>query len=457
VGDPASSSGRSVELPVRPSGGLRIAKESASVFLAQVVGLAFGAASSLLVAWMLGPEGKGLVYFIQFVASSCVIFLNLGLGPSAVYHLGRDRVYSEADIASALLWPSLLSGALPLVIMGALWPWVGHAASGKFGGEYLVMSFLAVPGLVLAWNGSYLELARGRIFSSNVLRVGPPAIFFVGLLALLFFSSNRSAIWVAAAWLVGTLLTALYAAGVISQTGAALNGRRLMLLRGAFKFGWSSHLGAVTQFLQHRVDIVLVSFLLPLNAIGIYSIAVAGSELLWYVPNAVAAVLMPHIALGSDEAANRMTSKFCRVIVALNAALALALALASTVFIRWALPAFRPSILPLWLLLPGVIAASVFKVLSSDFNGRGKPFETFRPAVISLCACLAAGLIVIPKFGVNGAALVTTGGYTLNTVLYIRAYSRLTSVSPAALLLIRRKDFSSLGLTLRTMMERVVR
>jgi|SRR5579872_1408033 len=450
-----SSVDQSVSARLRTSGDLRIATDSANVFLAQVAGLAFGVSNNLLIAWMLGPQGKGLLYFIQFVASSAVIFLNLGLGPSAVYHLRRDHTHSEADVASVLLWPSLLFGFLPVTLVGISWPWVGHAASGKFGTQYLMISLVAIPGMVLTWNASYLELAKGRILSYSLLRIAPPALFFLGLFFLLLLPSHRDSLLVATVWLVSALLTALYAGLLVHEAGAALNAQRLNLLRGAFRFGWSSHLGAVAQYLQHRVDIVLVSFLLPLRALGIYSIAVAGSELLWYVPNTVATVLMPHVAASSDEAATRMTSKFCRVIVAMNATLALVLAVVSTVLIHWLLPAFRASILPLWLLLPGTIAASVFKVLSSDFNGRGKPFETFRPAVVSLFACVAVGLVAIPKLGVNGAALVTSGGYILNTILYIRVYSRITSVSNADLLLVRRKDLSSLSGMLRTMIARI--
>jgi len=452
---PPDSNSPADEAPRLSTRKLRIASESTSVFLAQVMGLAFGVANNFFVAWMLGPQGKGLIYLIQFTASSAVIFLNFGLGPSAIYHLGRDRNCSEADISSVLLWPSVLLGTIPVVFLGILWPWLGSAAINKFGAPYLLIALGAVPAMVLTWNVSYLSLAKGRLTTYNLLRVAPPALFLLGLLLPLAFAQLRAGLWVASAWAFGVAAAAVYAVFHARGAGGVFDTRRKTVLRNAFRFGWLSHIGAVTQYLQHRVDMVLISTLRPMADVGIYSVAVAGSELLWYIPHTVSTVLMPHVAMSRDEEADRMTSAFCRVIVGVNMVLALTLALFSTVLIHWLLPSFRSSIPALWLLLPGTVAASVFKVLSSDLNGRGKPLETFRPAAISLVACIIAGLTIIPKLGVNGAALVTSGGYILNTFLYIRTYSRVTSVAKAELLFPRRTDFASLLDMVRSVFARV--
>jgi O-antigen/teichoic acid export membrane protein len=104
------------------------------------------------------------------------------------------------------------------------------------------------------------------------------------------------------------------------------------------------------------------------------------------------------------------------------------------------LPAFQSSVRVLWILVPGVVAASIFKVLSSDFNGRGKPIETFYPAMIALGTGVVCGILVIPHFGICGAAVVTTGGYMLNSCLYVRSYTRLTGTPVSSLLFLRSED-----------------
>ncbi len=239
------------------------------------------------------------------------------------------------------------------------------------------------------------------------------------------------------------MIPGLFALGVVrSAGGIQWPGAAKRFLRSAIRFSWHSHLGAVTQYLQHRSDILLVSYFLPLKDLGLYAFAVSLAELLWYIPHAVAPVLMPHVADQPEEEAIRITPMMCRATFAITALLSAGLAAASTWMIPRMLPLFHESVRVLWILLPGVVAASLFKILSSDFNGRGKPIETFYPAAITLGSGLVCGALVIPRFGIFGAALVTTGGYVLNALLYVRAYSRMTSVPIANLLFLRSEDLA---------------
>jgi len=211
-------------------------------------------------------------------------------------------------------------------------------------------------------------------------------------------------------------------------------------LRAAFRFGWRSHLGAVAQFLQQRVDILLVSYFCTLRSVGVYSLAVGVVELLWYIPQTVANVLMPHVAGSSEEEANCLTLRFCRTVLAINTLISVLLAVLSAWIVPLILPAFRLSIPVLFLFLPGVTAGSVSRILASDLNGRGRPMETFRPAALALAACFFAGLVVIPRFGVIGAAIVASVGHVLGAAWYVRAYSQITTVPAKELLVPRYRD-----------------
>jgi O-antigen/teichoic acid export membrane protein len=423
--------------------------QSAAVFAVQALAVVCGLLNNLLVAWMLGPAGKGLIYLLQFLGGATVILLNLGLGPAAVYFTGRERRYAGEEIASGVLWSSLVLGAAPLFLVTLAWPWAGGLLGARLGGPYLWLALVAIPGLILAWTGGYWVLAQGRVVSYNVLRIAPPALFLASLI-LLAASGGHLDFPVAAAWVLSVALAGGYAAGLLRRGagGWRLKGRRF--LPAALRFGWRSHLGAVTQFLQHRVDILLVAHFLPLREVGQYSVAVGVAELLWNVPNTVASVLMPHVAGSSDEHAKHLTSLFCRSALGLTAALAVAVGAASSLAIPWLLPAFRSSVPLIWMLIPGVVAASVFKILSSDFNGRGRPLETFRPAAIALTVSVTAGIVVVPRYGVAGAACVTSAAYLLNAFLYLRAYARITALPANDLLVLRREDLFAVNRACRS-------
>lgn len=420
-----------------------VIQQSASVFLAQVVLLLCGVLNSFLVAYLVGPEGRGLVYLLQFIAGGVgLTLLNFGLGPASVFYLGREGSHSLSGVAAGVFWASLLLGALPMLLLGPAWVWIANFATQKIAGAYLWLALCVIPAVNLTFNAGFLCLARKRIRAYNWLRIAPSLLFSLSLLAVLFSRSRTIGI-VALAWAATAVVPGFFALEVVrSAGGVRWPGAAKDFLRSAFRFGWHSHLGAVTQYLQHRSDILLVSYFLPLKELGLYAFAVSLAELLWYLPHAVGTVLMPHVAGSAEEEAGSITPFLCRTTLALTALLSVGLAAGGTWLIPRILPAFQASVRVLWILIPGVIAATIFKVLSSDFNGRGKPIETFYPAVIALGTGLVCGILVIPRFGICGAALVATGGYLLNSFLYVRSYSRMTAVPIVNLLFLRSEDLA---------------
>ena len=418
-------------------------RQSASVFFAQVALLLCGVLNSFLVAHLVGPEGRGLIYLLQFIAGGVgLILLNFGLGPASVFYLGRELSHPLSEVAAGLLWASLLLGILPIAILGPLWPWTAALFAGKLAAPYFWMAMAVIPAMNLSFNVGFLCLARKRIGTYNCLRLSPSLLFSVSLLGLLFGHFRQ--VWlVALTWVAATLIAGLFALEVVRRAGGIRWWTGVSkFLRTAFRFGWQSHLGAVTQYLQHRSDVVLVGYFLPLKDLGLYVFGVGLAELLWNVPQAVATVLMPHLAGNPEGETIRITPLMCRATLALTVLLSVGLVVASTWLIPWLLPPFHASVRVLWLLIPGTVTGSILLVLSSDFNGRGKPIETFYPAVIAFGLGLASGILVIPRFGINGAAVVTTCGYVLNASLYVRAYSKMTAVTISNLLFIQSSDLS---------------
>lgn len=423
----------------------KVLQQSSSVFCAQMVALAAGIFCTLMVARLGGAEGKGILYRLQFLSSVSLVLLNCGLGPAAVYLFRREAECQENkihadEIAAILLWPSLLLGCLPLAALelSRLLPWLVQLSGWR---TSALLAFTAVPAYTLVWNLSYLYLATGRIVAYNLLRASQSCLFAMLLLGL-WLARIGGVHWLTRCWITAVVLPALFALLVLSYTVGLrrLPGRHL--LRRAFGFAWRSHLGAVVQYLQHRADVVLILWLLPVRDLGIYSLAIGVVELLWYVPQAVSQVLLPHIADSTEAEANRMTSAFCRASVATTALLALTLAGFGSWAIPRLLPAFTQSVPVIWILLPGSVVASIFKVLASDLNGRGQPLKTVFPATAALLFSALGCWWALPRYGLKGAAAVTSLSYFLNAGLYLLRCSRLPEMDLRSMLLLKATDLA---------------
>ncbi len=417
-----------------------LVKSSASVFAAQVLLLLCGLTNNFLVARLLNREGKGVVFLLQVISSIGFIVLQGGLGPASVFYLRRHSDFTPEEIASANLVPSLMLGVIPVLCCLALWPWLPRFLPAGMTPGLVLISVLAIPGLIIAFHAGYFCLGQQRTSGYNFYRVLQPGLFSLFLIGLLF-TSSRTVKVVTLLWLISNLLPIIPAINTLRSAGARLLGFGRRFLRSAFAFGFQSQLGSVTQFLQHRVDVLLVGYFLSIRDVGLYSVAVTIAELLWYVPYAVGPVLLPHIAASSEEHARRVTPAFCRACLALNTFLGLVLFSASAILIPIILPTFRASIPILWLLFPGTIFATLFKILSADFTGRGCPLNAFYPALAALMLEALTGLFVVPHYGILGAAVLVSVAYIFNSAASVWLYCRTNRVPAVRLLLPHAEDF----------------
>jgi len=218
--------------------------------------------------------------------------------------------------------------------------------------------------------------------------------------------------------------------------------------RGAFKdaltFGVQGHLGSVLQFLNYRLDMFMVSFFTGAADLGYYTVAVSLAEMLWYLPDAAGFVLFPKTASAEPEAARRFTPKVARLLLFITALAAVGLFLVSrplivTLYTKQFLPALRP----LWVLLPGVVALSYSKVIFSDLSGRGKPYYGTLASLVSVVLTLGLNPLLIPRWGIIGAAVVSSLAYAANAAAAVVFYTRETGNLPGQTLWVQKGDLQA--------------
>jgi len=78
--------------------------------------------------------------------------------------------------------------------------------------------------------------------------------------------------------------------------------------------------------------------------------------------------------------------------------------------------------------LPGIVLGALSRILSNDIAGRGRPEINMYIALITVAVNIIANIVLIPRMGINGAALATTLSYSFNTVLKIIAYSMVSGL-----------------------------
>jgi O-antigen/teichoic acid export membrane protein len=251
---------------------------------------------------------------------------------------------------------------------------------------------------------------------------------------------------VSALWLV---------VGVIRRTGIDLHPHRSEL-RTSLTFGLKTYSQSLTSILHERLDIILLAALLnDSRAVAYYGVAVTVAGVIRLVTEVTGISAYPHLTTLGDDAAGRFTARLMRTTVVVVVTLSAGVALVSPVVVPAVFgPAYEASIPPLMLLLPAVCALSVYRVLGRYFISRDIHRIGITTQIASVAANVVLNLVLIPRYGIEGAAFASFVSYSIAAVLISRAFRRTSGMRFSETFVPRRDDLTDLARRLRRLAER---
>jgi O-antigen/teichoic acid export membrane protein len=214
---------------------------------------------------------------------------------------------------------------------------------------------------------------------------------------------------------------------------------------------------------------MLIAAVLPAKMLGLYVVAVAWSNAVHPLLNALGAVVFPRVASqGRREEQARALAQGAR----LGALLSLVIAIALMVLTPWMLPVLFggdfSAAIPAALVL--VIAAAVAglnmvleeglrglaglnMVLEEGLRGLGQPASVMWAEFGGLAVTAMALFLLLPSLKIMGAAIASLLGYTTVGVLLIAQARRLTGYSAGTLLCTTVAELASGWKRVKVLME----
>ena len=415
-------------------------------FVSNIARLVIGLGSGIFIARALGPAGRGEYNLALLVGTFLVFVLDLGFSHAVSFFVSSGRFSSDQMLKNAL-WASWILGILGLLIF-LLMDRIG-AARFLLGTGILTPSILAVliflPSIFFQLYFNVLLLGEGRLIIYNVVPI-VAQFAVVCTIGIQYYRSSLTVNWAVFLYLMGNVVAILVMLFFRRDFFTALmtpffSGKEV---KEILVFSVPSHIGALIQFLNFRLDTFIVNFYLGISAVGIYTLSGSFAELLWMISRPIGTVLMPKVA-GSGGPRVLGDMVFRSSALAFFATLAAAIALA--VGAPWGLPIvygikFKASVDPLLLLLPGAAAFCYTNVLACYLIGIGKPQINTYISGVSLVATVGLDLWLIPRMGINGAAIASSVSYILSSILTIHQASKWSGVSVwASVKLPRREEF----------------
>lgn len=423
--------------------------------ITNLLALGFNLGTSIVLARVLGAEGRGIYALATLLPSLIVTLGNLGIGPATVYYVAKNEFRRQEILGNNVLLSigiggiGILAGVIVVLFFReAIFPGVSPF--------YLLFALALVPGEMFFSYVNYILLGTQHIKEFNYRQLFQAALFlgFVILALIVLRAGVAGAIFASLlTWVIIDVLVFGRVERIVGGVSFKLN---FSYIRSAITYGLRAHLSNILGFLNYRADMFMVNWFLGPVAVGFYSVGVGLVERLWMISQAASTVLFPRVAAENNEARQKSFTPLVARTVLWTTALGAAV---FVFFSQWIVlllysETFLPSVSALRALLPGIVTLSAGRVLANDIAGRGLPELNIYTGVAAVSTNIALNLLWIPRFGIVGAALASTVSYTVSFLLSLFFYCRLSGNPWQVVILPQRGDWALYWKVGKALLER---
>jgi len=387
-----------------------------------------------IMARYLGPDGFGLYSMVLIVASIISLIAGLGIDGAIGKYVAehKDDVTRVHALFSSGLITTIVLGVISSVVLFILSDTLASIFNMPLLSHLLKLYALIFPfslayGVILGLLNGLREMKYYSLI--NALQGFLTFSFIVALLVVGFGVEGA---------VIGNMLA------IIASTGIAILIMKNFTFFTLYKFKESSKkltvfgsqlmLGNAINIINYQADILLIAYFLTATDVGYYAVAVSLSRFFWRVPDSIQRVSFPtsteYWAKGKFDSLNKMIDKSMKY----SACLLLIVGLGVWFFAEGIIvflfgPAFFSAILPLRILLIGTVLFSIFKTIGGTLPAIGRPDLGFMTNAIGAIANVVLNVLLIPRFGIAGAAIATITSLIIIEILSVYFIIKLTKVA----------------------------
>lgn len=440
--------------PATPLGGRPMSMTALRSIVIRFGWIGLNTVTGILAARALHPQGRGELAAITLWPMLVGGVTTFGLPTALLYYVRREPERASAFAGSALVLVTAITG-LGMAIAWFLIPlWLRQQPPHIVAAAQLCV--LAAPTASLATLGRMAWEARGRFGRSNISQLIPPMLVIVGLGTLawlgLMTPVSAAAVYILAgvpafAWVVWSVVR-LYRPTLRGIGGAS----RQLLHYGARSYGVD-----LAGILSVYLDQALAVGLLTPAAMGIYAVALNVARVVASANGSVAMVMFPRLVnLEPDEMA-RAVARAGRMASIAGIGIGLAVLAVGPLLLRLLYgPAFGAAIEILPILVCQVIVAGLVYVLLQGFLAAGRPGVATTVQLTGTVLSVPLFLLLVPRFGLVGAALGLLISATARLVLTIVCYRAILRV-PTPRVWFDTADFADLARYRTTLVSSMLR
>lgn len=377
--------------------------------------------ASTVMTRLLGEVGRGEYALITNLATLLTLFMSLNVGFGVTYFISKYPENRSRLIGTASTMLLLNALVVPLLLWGAsAWPSFTHVMmpDDRLRFPYWAFIYVSVMLNLLSTTVSAVLLGFKKFQALNWMSMLTAGISAAGMLVL--YSLPERSVPADRLPLVLIVTTATAALVALAWCGLYMVHVKLKVrptfswavLRPIIGFSLVGHVSNMINLINYRFDVWVVDQYQGTAELGLYAVAVGVAQLLFNIPEPFSRVVQPYLF---GQVKDEMLSRF-KAVARINFSVLLTLAIGLAMAAPWVMPllfgdTFAASVSPLRFLLPGIVFSGAAKLLAQLVVQGGLQHFNLIGTACAAAITIALDLLLIPVWGIQGAAIATTISY----------------------------------------------
>ena len=406
---------------------------------AKLLIIVLNAVTGILTARALAPAGRGelsaMILWYVFLAS----VFSFGVPSALTYRLRRHPEQLSELSGAALVLALLISAFAGTVGYFGLPHWIP-----QYSPEVLLFArifLLNTPVSVLVGIGRATLESQGDFTASNLSLIGPPALTLAGL-SVLWWTHTFTPINAAWCYVLAGLPPLLWMGRSFYRAVRPRFRRLQSSVRLLVSYGIRSYGIDLCGTLSIYVDQALVVRILSPGSMGTYVVALSLSRILNVFHTAVVMVLFPRAVSRPAHEVLALTGRAVRMTTCATTICGAGIMFAGPhLLVLLYGPEYRAAAAILRILVVEVVIAGATQVLSQAFMALSRPGVITALQAVGLLLTLPLMLLLVPRFGIEGAAVSLLLSTCARFAFVLASFSRFLGL-PCPGLLPRLADLS---------------
>ena len=365
--------------------------------------------TSICIARYLGPTLLGVWVIINLIPSYADLFFRTKADAAAVYYLSKN-IYDINEVVYVLNILAILSSFIVIIPIILFNDWFisflfDHHPQQQVR-TYVFIILFQIPLNFIFSNYQYLHAFKEDIKSMNLMTI-TRAISSSAIILILLIFFNQGLMSVAVGSTFGILIAVVIAVGRLQYKKRTVRTIDFVLVKDLLKYGFKLYIANMLSHINlYASQAIVIAYCAPAQ-VAFFSIAQQMGQLVNKFSDAMAVFLFPRISKETNQTVSSdLASKAYRVtlVMLLPIIMVAPFLFYPLIYLIYG-ESYVAVVYPFFIILPGLILSAAASNLGMFFQGVGRADLIAKISFVPLIVQIALGLLLVPQFGIIGAAL----------------------------------------------------